>query len=91
MKKLFFLLLALFFASSASFAQSKSHDPRVKVKRPFSHFSESSRGKNSKARFRRVKNIPTIDLYPRNLAKSKTTKAPKSFKFSKANGFKYAK
>ena len=58
------------------------HRPRIKAGRAFAHTSESGKSKSNKARFRRGNNIlPTIDLHPRTLEKTKTVKAPKPYKF----------
>ena len=79
--KYYLLLLALFAcANGTTQAQNR---PKIKAKHAFTHSSEASKGKNSKARFRRESVRPVIDLNPRNLAKTKTTKAPKPYKYSK--------
>ena len=76
------LLLALSISHTGpATAQSR---PKMKAGRAFAHTSESGKGKHSKARFRRENNIlPTIDLHPRTPEKTKTVKAPKSYKFKK--------
>ena len=75
------LLLALFTCASG-IAQAQSR-PKAKARHAFSHSSEASRGKNSKARFRRLSTVPVIDMNPRSLEKSKTVKAPKHYRYSK--------
>ena len=79
--KNYFLVLALFTcASSTSQAQ---HRPKIKSRHAFTHSSEASKGKLSKARFRRESSVPVIDLNPRSIGKFKTVKAPKPYKYSK--------
>ena len=86
MKKLVFLLLLIFLATTASYAQSEGKRPRLKAKRYYTHTSESSQGKNAKVRFRPVNNVhPTIDLNPKTPEKFKTAKALKNYKWS--NGY----
>jgi hypothetical protein len=84
MKKFLLLLVFPFLATTASYAQGPGKRTRVKAKHHYEHASESSRGKSSKARFRPVNNIrPTIDLNPRSLERFKTTRAAKSWKWTK--------
>ena len=75
------LFLALFTCASG-IAQAQSR-PKAKARHAFTHSAEASRGKNSKARFRRESTIPVIDLNPRSIEKSKTVKGPKRYKYSK--------
>ncbi|WP_046244978.1 hypothetical protein [Hymenobacter terrenus] len=65
-------------AIAPAIAQSR---PKIKARRAFVHNSEASRGKNSKARFRRNSKPPVIDLTPGKLEKFKTAKANKPYKF----------
>lgn len=77
---LLYLVLSIGFASSAT---AQIH-PKVNAKRAFAHSATVGKGKTNKARFRRENNIlPTIDLSPRNLEKTKTVRAPKRYKFAK--------
>lgn len=85
-----YVLVALVLSSGAGPAVAQQR-PKGIAKRAFAHNSESSKGKTSKARFRRENDRPVIDLNPKNLVKTKTTKAPKPYKFSNGNGFKPVK
>ena len=79
--KNYLLVLALFTcASSTSQAQ---HRPKIKSRHAFTHSSEASEGKHSKARFRCESSVPVIDLNPRSMGKSEMVKAPKPYKYSK--------
>ena len=81
MKQFFSLLLLLAIAAGPANAQSR---PKYKVKRVFSHTSESSQGKNSKARFRKENRGATvIDFHPHDQATFKTAKANHHYKFGK--------
>jgi hypothetical protein len=89
MKNILILLLCCFLASSVSHARSTGQKPPYKTKHAFKHLSESSKGKNSRARFRPANpDRPTIDLTPGKLEKFKTAKAGKNWKFSNGKGFK---
>ncbi|MBH8559075.1 hypothetical protein [Hymenobacter negativus] len=81
MNKIFSLLLLAFGLSLTLPATAQSR-PKLK-KRAFSHTSESSKGKNNKAHFRRENgpNLPVIDLKPHKLESFKTAKAPKPYKY----------
>ncbi|HEX8326185.1 MAG TPA: hypothetical protein VF629_01505 [Hymenobacter sp.] len=85
------LLVALVLSSGIASSAAAQKRPKSSAKRAFSHNSESSKGKTSKARFRRENDRPVIDLNPNSLVKTKTTKAPKPYKFSNGNGFKPVK
>lgn len=76
------LLLLAFMACTSSLAQAQTR-PHKKYKRTYNHSAEASKGRNSKAQFRRDNARPVIDLNPRSLEKSKTTKAPRPYKYSK--------
>jgi len=88
MKQFFLLLLLACFAAGTVQAQNR---PKVKAKRAFAHPSESSKGKASKAQFRRENVRPVIDLKPNSLERSKTVKAPKPYKYSNGNKLKRAR
>ena len=85
------LLVALVLSSGVASSATAQKRPKGNSKRAFSHNSESGKGKTSKARFRRESDRPVIDLNPNSLVKTKTTKAPKPYKFSNGNGFKPVK
>ncbi|GAA4357202.1 hypothetical protein GCM10023185_21750 [Hymenobacter saemangeumensis] len=93
MKKIFSLLLMLLFmVASVDLAQARDNKPRksqardVKPKKKhFVHNSESSKGKNSRAQFRRRTEPPTIDFAPRKLEKFKTARANPDWKFAKGH------
>ena len=76
------LLILAFFACASSPVHAQRR-PVAKNKHAFRHPAEASRGRNSKARFRRESSVPVIDLNPRSLEKSKTTRAPKPYRYSK--------
>lgn len=80
MKHCLLLLAIMACTSSLSHAQSR---PQKKYKRTYNHSAEASKGRNSKAQFRRESIRPVIDLNPRSLEKSRTTKAPRPYKYSK--------
>lgn len=74
------LVLSIGFAPSAT---AQIHY-KANAKRAFAHSATVGKGKTNKARFRRENNIlPTIDLNPRSLEKTKTVRAPKHYKFAK--------
>lgn len=75
------LLLVALSIGLASFTTTQ-HRPRMKARQAFAHDSESGKSRNNKARFRRENNIlPTIDLHPRTLEKTKTVRAPRAYKY----------
>ena len=76
------LLLLALFTCAPGITQAQNR-PRIKARHAFTHTAEASKGKNSKARFRRENTRPVIDLNPRNLEKTKTTKAPKPYIYSR--------
>jgi len=81
MKKIFSLLLMLLFlATSVDAAFARDNKPK---KRNFKH-TESSKGKNSRARFRKENKPPVIDLTPKKLETFKTARANPNYKFAKA-------
>jgi hypothetical protein len=82
------LLVALVLSSGVASVAEAQKRPKIKAKRAFSHNAEAGKGKTNKARFRRENDRPVIDLNPNSLVKTKTTKAPKPYKFSNGNGFK---
>lgn len=86
------LLVALVLSCGVASSAEAQKRPKAKpAKRAFTHSAESGKGKTSKARFRRESERPVIDLNPNSLVKTKTTKAPKPYKFSNGNGFKPVK
>ncbi len=75
---LLLLLCSVGLTNSAS-AQSK---PKYSAKRAFSHANESSKGKTSKARFRKVsRRGDFLDLHSRSIAKFETAKSNKIYRF----------
>lgn len=85
MKKLIPLLLLVVALGSAEVTTAQNR-PKSRAKRAFAHNSESGKGKNNRARFRRINNIlPTIDLTPHKQTTFKTAKANKHYRFSKAH------
>ncbi|HEX8507689.1 MAG TPA: hypothetical protein VF630_20165 [Hymenobacter sp.] len=85
------LLIALVLSGGVLGSAAAKQLPKVKAKRAFAHTSEAGKGKTNKAQFRRENDRPVIDLNPKSLTRTKTTKAPKPFKYSKGNGFKPVK
>lgn len=89
MKKIFSLLLLVFFLTAAAgLSEARDNKPgrAGKVNRKaFRHNSESSKGKNSKAQFRKEnKGSGIIDLNPRSPEKFKTARANPNYKYQKA-------
>ncbi|MBO2011725.1 hypothetical protein [Hymenobacter negativus] len=80
MKASFFSLLLALCVGAAATADAKP-SPGAKSKRAYSHNSESSRGKTSKAQFRSQSIRPVIDLHPHKAGTFKTAKAAPSYKY----------
>lgn len=87
MKKIFSLLLLVFFLTAAAgFSQARDTKPGKVSRKAFRHNSESGKGKNSKAQFRKEnRGSGVLDLNPRSQEKFKTARANPSYKYMKAH------
>ncbi|MDO7877761.1 hypothetical protein Q5H93_23700 [Hymenobacter sp. ASUV-10] len=88
MKKIFSLLLMVFFLTAAAgLSEARDTKPGKASKasrKSFRHTSESSKGKNSKAQFRKEnKGGGIVDLNPRSPEKFKTARANPGYKYLK--------
>lgn len=85
MKKIFSLLLMVFFLTAAAgLSEARDTKPGKAGRKAFRHNSESGKGKNSKAQFRKEnKGSGVIDLNPRKPEKFKTARANPSYKYPK--------
>jgi|GEM_PF-1891154 len=85
MKKIFSLLLLVFFLTAAAgLSEARDTKPGKAGRKAFRHTSESSKGKNSKAQFRKEnKGSAVIDLNPRKPEKFKTARANPNYKYVK--------
>lgn len=84
MKKILPLLLLLCSVGLANSASAQSK-PKFNPKRVFSHATESSKGRTSKARFRKVsRRGDFLDLHFNNIAKFETAKSNKNYRFREA-------
>jgi hypothetical protein len=82
MKKFLALLLLLCSASLTTNSASAQSRPKFNQKRVFSHAAESSKGRTSKARFRKVsRRGGFLDLHFNNIAKFETAKSNKNYRF----------
>lgn len=81
MKKILSLLL-LFCSVGLTNAASAQSKPKFNPKRAFSHANESSKGKTSKAQFRKVsRRGDFLDLHLHSIAKFETAKSNKKYRF----------
>jgi hypothetical protein len=86
MKKIFSLLLLVFFLTAAAgLSEARDTKPGKAGRKAFRHTSESSKGKNSKAQFRKENKGSggVLDLNPRSPEKFKTARANPSYKYPK--------
>lgn len=84
MKKILSLLLLLCSVSLTNPASAQSK-PKFKSTHAFSHATESSEGRTTKARFRKVsRRGDFLDLHFNNIAQFKTAKSNKNYRFRKA-------
>jgi hypothetical protein len=84
MKKILSLLLLLCSVGLTNSASAQSK-PKFNLKRAFSHANESSKGKTSKARFRKVSwRGDFLDLHFHNIAKFETARSNKNYRFREA-------
>jgi hypothetical protein len=83
MKKIFSLLLmVLFLTAAAGLSEARDNKPGKAGRKAFRHNSESSKGKNSKAQFRKEnKGAVVIDLNPGKPEKFKTARANRNYKY----------